>query len=105
VAKLGYVVTLCTVEREQWLRFGKILQIEQMNLLRSFHITVLKLINDWYRKQGTGMCSDCTPSWCPCWDKEQERRQAKLMDDTKKSGKIVNLQERDRRHVYQHPRW
>jgi hypothetical protein len=52
-----------------------------------FHFDrMMKWNNDRHRHYGTGTCNDCTPHWCPCWDKEQERRRAKLPieDDAKR---------------------
>lgn len=27
-----------------------------------------------WRREGFGHCNDCSDKWCPCWDREQERR-------------------------------
>jgi hypothetical protein len=32
--------------------------------------------NKGLRASGIGGCSDCNADWCPCWEKEQERRHA-----------------------------
>jgi hypothetical protein len=39
---------------------------------------LVKWNNDRYRRLGDGGCGDCSPDWCPCWEREQEQRHIKL---------------------------